>query len=312
MYTKRNSKPTWINLVEVRLFCVEHMIKRTMVMLTRTMYEHYEEAGPTPPWRRSRRVRPAASALAAGSHQNQQVCHAAPRRAPMIYATTTSMNTFSQERMNTHTYTIAVYNTDANHVFYVHRNKKKLITGKLCATVWRGYSPKEILNDEPCATNLTKFSQICFKQNWRLHQTKLKMDSQNGFTSSRCIFFYVGHMFQRTIVVVLCGLMSEVFKQRREKVKRGWGEASLCAGVDHFCLTGARDEGGSGDTLDSSVSTGPVWRVLWTACGPRFRCSPGIQLTDIWLHKAWSDLLQATNRAPTDSSLVPLGCMYIM
>jgi hypothetical protein len=34
------------------------------------------------------------------------------------------------------------------------------------------------------------------------------------------------------------------------------------AGIDRFWLTGARDEGGSGDTTDSSVSRGQVWMVL--------------------------------------------------
>jgi hypothetical protein len=47
----------------------------------------------------------------------------APRRAPTIYATVTSMNTLSPERMNTHMYTIAVYKRDADYVFYDHRNK---------------------------------------------------------------------------------------------------------------------------------------------------------------------------------------------
>jgi hypothetical protein len=66
----------------------------------------------------------------------------APRRAPMIYATTTSMNTFSphrmntfSQRMNTRTYIIAVYKRDADYIFYDHRNKK-LRTRKLCGTVW--------------------------------------------------------------------------------------------------------------------------------------------------------------------------------
>jgi hypothetical protein len=59
----------------------------------------------------------------------------APRRTPTIYATTTSMNTFSAERMNAHMYTIGAYKRDADHVFYVHRNKK-LITGNLCGTLW--------------------------------------------------------------------------------------------------------------------------------------------------------------------------------
>jgi hypothetical protein len=164
------------------------MIKRTMVMLTKTVYGHCEEAVPTPLWHHSRGVCPAASALTADSHRNRRVCRAAPCRTSTIYATATSMNTFSPERMNTHTYTIAVYKRDANHVFYVHRNKK-LITGKLCGTVWWDYSPKEILNDGPCATNLTKFDQIYFRRNWRLYQTKLETNSQNGFTTSRCIFF---------------------------------------------------------------------------------------------------------------------------
>jgi hypothetical protein len=39
------------------------------------------------------------------------------------------------------------------------------------------------------------------------------------------------------------------------------GQSHSC-GVDRFWLTGARDEGGSGDTLDSEVSSGPVWRML--------------------------------------------------
>jgi hypothetical protein len=138
-------------------------------------------------WRR-RRVCPAASTLTANSHQNRRVCRTAPRCTPTIYATTTSMNTFSLERMNTHTCIIAVYKRDADHVFYDHRNKK-LATQKLCGTVWWSYSPKEILNNGSCVTNLTKFGQISFKQNWSLHQIKLKTDSQNGFTSSRCIFF---------------------------------------------------------------------------------------------------------------------------
>jgi hypothetical protein len=89
-------------LVEVHLFRVEHTIKRTMVMLIRIVYGHCEETGPTPPWRRSRRVCPAASALTADSHRNWRVCGATPRYTPTIYATTTSMNTFSLERMNTH------------------------------------------------------------------------------------------------------------------------------------------------------------------------------------------------------------------
>jgi hypothetical protein len=55
--------------------------------------------------------------------------------------------------------------------------------------VWWSYSSKEILNGGSCATNLTKFGQIAFKQYWSLHQTKLETDSQNGFTLSRHIFF---------------------------------------------------------------------------------------------------------------------------
>jgi hypothetical protein len=163
MYTKRNSKPIeWIHLVEVHLFRVEHKIKWTMVMLTRTVYGHFVEAGPMPPWRCSRRVCPAASALTGDSHQNRWVCRAAPCRTPTIYATTTSMNTFRPKRMNRHIYTIAVYKRDADYIFYDHRNKK-LTTEKLCGTVWWSYSPKKILNDGSCAMNLTKFGQIGFK-----------------------------------------------------------------------------------------------------------------------------------------------------
>jgi hypothetical protein len=43
---------------------------------------------------------------------------------------------------------------------------------------------------------------------------------------------------------------------------------AACAGVGSFCLTGARDVGGSGDTTNSSISPQPVWRVLYRACGP--------------------------------------------
>jgi hypothetical protein len=50
--------------------------------------------------------------------------------------------------------------------------------------------------------------------------------------------------------------------------------AATRAGVDRFWLTGARDEGGSGDTVDSEVSPGHVWRLLKHACGPQFRCNP--------------------------------------
>jgi hypothetical protein len=164
------------------------MIKQTMIMLTRTVYGHCEEARPAPPWRRSRRVCPAALALTADSHQKWRVCRASPRCTPTIYATVTSMNTFSPERMNTNTYTIAVYKRDVDYIFYDHRNKK-LTRRKLCGTVWWSYSPKEILNGESCAMNLTKFDQISFKRNWSLHQMKLETDGQNRFPSSRCIFF---------------------------------------------------------------------------------------------------------------------------
>jgi hypothetical protein len=107
----------------------------------------------------------------------------APRRAPTIYATTMSMNTFSPERwtpsvqrMNTRTYIIAVYKRDTDYIFYDHRNKK-LRTQKLCGTMCWSYSPKEFFNSGSCATYLTKFGQIDFKWNWSLHQMKLKTDS---------------------------------------------------------------------------------------------------------------------------------------
>jgi hypothetical protein len=157
-------------------------------MLTRTLFGHCEDAGLTSPWRRSRRVCPAASVLTADSQRNGWVCRAAPRRTPTIYTTATSMNTFSLEKMNTHTYTIAVYKRDTDYIFYNHQNKKTYST----KVVWNSevsYSPKEILNGGSCATNLTKFGQIGFKRNWSLHQTKLETDCQNAFTSSRCIFF---------------------------------------------------------------------------------------------------------------------------
>jgi hypothetical protein len=59
------------------------------------------------------------------------------------------------------------------------------------------------------------------------------------------------------------GLMKELFRERREKVKRGWGEASLRTGVDRFWFTGASDETGPVEMLDLEVSPGPGRRVLY-------------------------------------------------
>jgi hypothetical protein len=155
------------------------------------MYEHCEEAGPTLPWCRSRRVRLAALALAAGSRRNRWVCRTAPRSDDLCYndeyehVQSREMNTFGPW---THVHTSLQYTRDADQIFYDHQNNK-LKTWKLCEIVWWSYLPNEILNGRSCATNLIKFGQITLKRNWRLHQTKLEMYSRNGFTSSRRIFF---------------------------------------------------------------------------------------------------------------------------
>jgi hypothetical protein len=69
------------------------------------------------------------------------------------------------------------------------------------------------------------------------------------------------------------------------------------AGVDHFWLMGARDEGGSGDITDSSIPLGPG-RRCFEQCAGQHRLAPGIQSMDSWLPMAWFNFLQATNRAP--------------
>jgi hypothetical protein len=56
----------------MHLFHVEHTIKQIMVMLTRTVYEHCEEAGPTLP-------------LTVGSHRNRRVCRATPHSDDICY-----------------------------------------------------------------------------------------------------------------------------------------------------------------------------------------------------------------------------------
>jgi hypothetical protein len=48
---------------------------------------------------------------------------------------------------------------------------------------------RKILNDEPCAMNLTNSFKTFSNEIKDVYQTKLKTDSQNGFISSRCIFF---------------------------------------------------------------------------------------------------------------------------
>jgi hypothetical protein len=176
-------------------------------MLTRTVYGHCKEAGPMLPWLCSRQVCPAVSMLTTDSHPNRRVCRAAPCRTPTIYATATSMNIFSPKRMNTNTYTIAVYKRDIDHVFYNHRNQK-LTTQKLCETMWWSYSPKEILNGGSCVTNLTIRSNR-FQIKLKLTLNETRTDSQNGFTSLRYIFFlYKTHVS----TIYDCGNMKRLWK----------------------------------------------------------------------------------------------------
>jgi hypothetical protein len=182
-------------------FCEEHMIKWTMVMLTRTLYGHCEDVGLTPPWRRSRRFCPAASVLTVDSHRNRRVCRAAPRRTPTIYAIATSMNTFSPQRMNTHTYTIAVYKRDTDYVFYNHRNKK-LTTQKLCGTV--GWATRQ--RKFKMAARLRRIWQNSVKS--VLNEMKLTPnETWNGLLEwihlVEMHLFHVGHIFQRSMVVVI-------------------------------------------------------------------------------------------------------------
>jgi hypothetical protein len=49
VYKRKLKTDSQNRFVEVHLFRVEHMIKQTMVMLTRTVYDHYEDARLTPP-----------------------------------------------------------------------------------------------------------------------------------------------------------------------------------------------------------------------------------------------------------------------
>jgi hypothetical protein len=171
-------------------------------MLTRTVYGHCEEAGPTPPWCRSWRVCPAASALTADSHRNRRVCRAAPRRTPTIYATTSSMNTFSQERINTHTYIIVVYKRNADYIFYDHRNKKtyktKVVWNSVVKLLAKGNFKWRLVCDE--------FDKIRSNQ----FQTKLKLTpnkTRNGWSEwiplVEMHLFHIGNMFQRSMVVIL-------------------------------------------------------------------------------------------------------------
>jgi hypothetical protein len=165
-------------------------------MLTRTVYGHCEKAGPTPPWRCSRRVCPAASVFTADSHRNRRVCHAALCCTPTIYATMTIMNTFSPERMNTHTYTIAVY-------YFLWSSKQKTYKMKV---VWN--SVVKLL-----AKGNFKRRLVCdefYKMRSNRLQTKLKLTpnkTRNGLSEwihlVKVHLFHVGHMFQRSMVVVL-------------------------------------------------------------------------------------------------------------
>jgi hypothetical protein len=61
--------------------------------------------------------------------------------------------------------------------------------------------------------------------------------------------------------------------------------AAACVGVDHFWLTGARDEGGSGDTLNSEVSQTCMEGAL-RACEPQFEYSLGINQRSL---SSWSN-----------------------
>jgi hypothetical protein len=205
MYTKRNSTKlkTDSHLVEVHLFCVEHTIKQTMVMLTRTSYGHCEEVGPAPPWRCSRRVCPATSALTTDSHRNRRFYHVAPCRTPTIYATATSINTFSLKRINTHIYIHHCSIQERCRLYFLWSSKQKTYNTKV---VWN--SVVKLLGKENFKRRL-----VCdeFDKIWsNRFQTKLKLtpnETRNGWSVWIYLvevhLFHVGHMFQWSIVVIL-------------------------------------------------------------------------------------------------------------
>jgi hypothetical protein len=152
------------------------MIKRTMIMLTRTVYVHCEEAGPTPLWRRSRWVCPAVSTLTAVSHQNRRVYRAAPCRTPTIYATTKRRAwTPTVQRGWTHIGTPLHYIREMQTIFSMIIETKTYNTKVVWNSVVKLLAKENFINGS-YATNLTKFGQIGFKRNWSLHQTKLETD----------------------------------------------------------------------------------------------------------------------------------------
>jgi hypothetical protein len=66
------------------------------------------------------------------------------------------MNTFSPKRMNTHTYTIAVYKRDADHIFYDRRKKiynMKVLWNSVVKLLDKGNFRRWLVCDE--------FDEIC-------------------------------------------------------------------------------------------------------------------------------------------------------
>jgi hypothetical protein len=131
--------------------------------------------------RRSRRVHRTASLLTAGSRQRRWVNSLAPRPIDLG-------DNDEHEDRKTDIHTPSSIQRDGYGIICDHWNKKKLITQNLGETMRWSYSWKEILNDGPCAMNLTNSFKTLSNKIEDVYQTKLKTDSQNGFISSRCIF----------------------------------------------------------------------------------------------------------------------------
>jgi hypothetical protein len=264
MYTKRNSKliVRMDYLIEVHLFRVEHTIKRTMVILTRTVYVHYEEAGDVVAGE-SVPLRWRSPPLATETNESAAPHHAAHRRSMLQRRAWTS----TVQRGWIHIRTPLQYTREMQTIFSmiikIKTYNMKVVWNSVMKLLAKRNFNRRLMYD--------KFDKIRSNR----FQTKLKLtpnEIRNGWSEWILLVevhvFHVGHIFQWFMVVVLWRAYEGVFRGRREKVKQWRGEASLGTGLDRFWLTGARDEPGPVETLDSEVSSGHVWRVLYTPRWP--------------------------------------------
>jgi hypothetical protein len=130
--------------------------------------------------RQSRWVHRTASPLIAGSRQRWWVSSLAPHPVDLV-------DNDEHEDIETDIRTPSNIQRDGYGIIYDHRNKKTYNT----KVAWNdGLKPwKEILNDEPCAMNLTNSFKTLSNKIEDVYQMKLKTGSRNVFISSTCIFF---------------------------------------------------------------------------------------------------------------------------